>query len=121
MIKLVYCIRRRTDLSLEEFQRYWLEQHAPLVKSFAEAIGAQRYVQSHTVMPQVNAMLQEARGLETPYDGVTELWWASEADMDQGLNTPEGREAGARLLEDERNFIDFSGSRLFLTEEHEIF
>ena len=121
MIKLVYCISRRDDLSEEEFHRYWLEQHGPLVKSFADAIGAARYVQSHTVMPEVNQMLREGRGLEAPYDGVTELWWASQADMDQGLNTPEGREAGSRLLEDEQNFIDFSRSRLFLTEEHEIF
>jgi hypothetical protein len=29
--------------------------------------------------------------------------------------------AGQRLLEDESEFIDFAGSAVFVTEEHEIF
>ena len=40
MIKLVYCIRRRADGTPEEFHRYWLGEHGPLVRSVAEAIGA---------------------------------------------------------------------------------
>lgn len=49
MLKLVYCIRRRSDVPPETFHRYWLEQHGPLVRSVASAIGAIRYVQSHTI------------------------------------------------------------------------
>ncbi len=121
MIKLVYCIRRHAELSEAEFHRYWLEEHGPLVKSVAEDIGTCRYVQSHTVMPEVNTVLREGRGLEEPYDGITEVWWATEADMDRGLNSEAGQAAAKRLLDDESKFIDFSRSRLFLTEEHEIF
>jgi uncharacterized protein (TIGR02118 family) len=121
MIKLVYCIRKREEISDEEFHRYWLEEHGPLVKSLAEAIGTCRYVQSHTVMPEVNAMFREGRDLEEPYDGITEVWWATHADMEKGLNSEEGRAAAQLLLEDESNFIDFERSRMFLTEEHEIF
>jgi EthD domain len=50
MIKLVYCIRRREDVPEDEFHRYWLDEHGPLVRSVADAIGAVRYVQSHTVL-----------------------------------------------------------------------
>ena len=121
MIKLVYCIRKRKDISAEEFHRYWLEEHGPLVKSVAEDIGTCRYVQSHTVMPEINSLLREGRGLEAPYDGITEVWWNTEADMDKGLNSPGGQAAAKRLLDDESKFIDCSGSRLFVTEEHEIF
>ncbi|MEP5765949.1 MAG: EthD domain-containing protein [Halieaceae bacterium] len=121
MIKLVYCIRKRADISEEEFHRYWLDEHGPLVKSVAEAIGASRYVQSHTVMPEVNAQLRQGRELPEPYDGLTEIWWETQADMDKGLNSEEGQAAAVRLLEDETKFIDFSQSRLFVTEEHEIF
>ncbi|HEY5625473.1 MAG TPA: EthD domain-containing protein [Dehalococcoidia bacterium] len=29
MIKLVYCLRRLPELTREEFQRYWRQNHAP--------------------------------------------------------------------------------------------
>jgi uncharacterized protein (TIGR02118 family) len=121
MIKLVYCIRKRDDLPEAEFHRYWLEEHGPLVKSVAADIGACRYVQSHTVLPEINAMMVEGRGLAEPYDGITEVWWESRDALEQGLASPAGIEAGKRLVEDEAKFIDFSRSRVFMTEEYEIF
>jgi hypothetical protein len=48
MIKLVFCGRRRNDLSEEEFYDYWLNKHAPLVESKVSALRIRRYVQSHT-------------------------------------------------------------------------
>jgi hypothetical protein len=33
MIKLVFCVRKRSDLSTEEFYRHWLNDHGPLVRS----------------------------------------------------------------------------------------
>jgi hypothetical protein len=32
MVKLVFCARRLPHLSRAEFQRYWFENHGPLVK-----------------------------------------------------------------------------------------
>ena len=121
MIKLVYCIRKRDDIPADEFYRYWLEEHGPLVASVAGDIGARRYVQSHTVLPELNAAMIEGRGLESPYDGITEVWWESREQLDRGLTSEAGVAAGARLVEDESRFIDFSRSRVFFTEEHEIF
>jgi uncharacterized protein (TIGR02118 family) len=121
LIKLVYCLRRRDDVAPEQFHRYWLETHGPLVRSFAKALRARRYVQSHTLETPLNRLLADSRGLAPAYDGITEVWWDSIADLQGGLATPEGQTAGRALLEDERTFIDFSRSRIFLTEEHEIF
>ena len=39
MIKLTFCLRRLPHLSREEFQRYWREQHAPLVAKHAKTLG----------------------------------------------------------------------------------
>lgn len=121
MIKLVYGIRRRADMSEEEFHRYWLEDHGPLVKSVAKDIGAIRYVQSHTVAPELNAAFREGRGLDEPYDGITEVWYESLEAMRGDRDDPARQEAGRKLAEDEAKFIDFAGSRVFMTEEHEIF
>ena len=47
MIKLVFSLRRREDMTREEFQRYWREQHAPLVERHAKTLAIRRYVQTH--------------------------------------------------------------------------
>lgn len=121
MIKLVYCLTRREDVGLEEFYRYWLNDHGPLVKSVSEAIGAIKYVQSHTKFPDLNELFLQSRGLEAPYDGITEVWWRSKEALEAGMASEQGQAAHAKLKDDEAKFIDFSRSRVFMSEEHLIF
>lgn len=121
MIKLVYCLRKRADIAQQEFHRYWLLEHGPLVRRLAAAIGARKYVQSHTVEPELNALLLASRGLAPAYDGITEVWWDSADQMRAALASAEGQQAFAALAEDEAKFIDFAQSRVFMTTEHPIF
>ena len=121
MVKLVYCVRRRPDLSSEEFRRYWLENHGPLVKSVANTLKARRYVQSHTLDTPLNEVASAPRGSGEAYDGITEIWWDSHDALATALQTPEAQSAHQKLIEDEARFCDLAGSRLFLTEEHVIF
>ena len=121
MIKLVYCITKSAGKSVEEFQNYWLENHGPLVRSVAAELGATKYIQSHTVQPTLNVLLAKSRNCAPSYDGVTEVWWDNVEDFNHALNSENGREAALKLLEDEARFIDLAQSRVFLTEEHEIF
>ncbi|HEY2711603.1 MAG TPA: EthD domain-containing protein [Chthoniobacterales bacterium] len=121
MVKLVYCLRRRADISLEEFYRYWLNTHAPKVKSMAEALGAQRYIQSHTCAAELNQLFADSRHLAPAYDGITEIWWDSVEDLKAAMSTSSGAEAMSTLMTDESRFIDFSQSCAFMTTEHSIF
>jgi uncharacterized protein (TIGR02118 family) len=121
MIKLVYVLQARDDVAPEEFHRYWLEEHGPLVASVAEDIGARKYVQSHTIDTPINQALVESRGMAPIHQGITEVWWDSLDDLQARMATEAGAKAAALLLEDEANFIDFSRSTIFLTEEHPIF
>ena len=120
MIKLVFVIRRREDMSSEEFHRYWLEEHAPLARSLVEQLAARRYVQSHTVAPELNAQLAATRDTAESFDGLAEFWWDSLEDFVSAFTREEGQEAGRTLIEDEAKFIDFGRSSLFVTEEHVI-
>jgi uncharacterized protein (TIGR02118 family) len=120
-IKIVYCLRRKAGISREEFQRYWLEQHAPKVKARAAAIGMRRYVQSHAIDTPLNAAVAGARGAPEGYDGIMEGWWDSEEQALAVLGTPEGQAAGRDLLDDEGRFIDFERSPIFFTREHVIY
>jgi uncharacterized protein (TIGR02118 family) len=120
-VKLVYIIRAREDLPRAEFHRYWREEHAPKVKSVAEAIKAVRYVQSHTLDTPLNDLLVESRGMSPVYEGITEVWWDSLDDLQAAVSTDEGAAAMQMLLEDESTFIDFPRSTIFMTEEIEVF
>jgi uncharacterized protein (TIGR02118 family) len=119
-IKLVFCCRRHPALSREAFQRYWLDSHAPLVRSLRRALPQmRRYVQSHTLDTPANDAIKEGRGTREAYDGITEVWFDDLASL--GGSGAAAADAARQLLEDEGRFIDFAASSVFLTEEHEIF
>ncbi len=120
-VKLVYCLRRRPGLSLEEFQRTWLHEHGPLVKRLRERLpGMRRYVQSHLIPGPASDGIRASRAAAEPYDGVTEVWLDSLADLG-AASGGEAAEAAQQLLEDERRFLDLPRCAVFVTEEHEIF
>lgn len=119
MIRLVFALRRLPGMSVAEFQDYWLRRHAPLVAGFATDLDILRYVQTHTLDTPGNAAAQNARGeMEPHYDGVAELWWETEAALEQTMQTEAGRRAGAALLEDEGKFIDLPNSPLWFAYEY---
>jgi uncharacterized protein (TIGR02118 family) len=120
MIKLSFCLRRLPTLTREEFQKYWFEIHAPLVRAHAAALHIERYVQTHALPVEAADVLRATRGGPPGYDGVAELWWKSEADLAAATATAAGIEAGRILLEDERRFIDLASSPLFFSREREI-
>ena len=120
MVKLVFVIRRRRDISPEEFHRYWLEQHGPLARGLLESLGARRYVQTHTLDSDLNAALAASRETTEAYDGLAEIWWDSLDAFVAASTSEEGQRANQTLTEDEARFIDFERSSLFLTEEHPV-
>ena len=120
-VKCTYLLARRADLTIAACHQTWLTDHGPLVASFGRALRMARYIQSHTIAPEINAGFIAARGLAEPLDGITEVWMRSMADVDAGGATEEGRRGGAALVEDERRFVEMGRSRCFFTREHEIF
>jgi uncharacterized protein (TIGR02118 family) len=118
MIKLVFVIRRLDGITREEFQRYWSEEHAQLVKRHAGVLRVRRYVQTHARDTDLDDALAGSRGSEPrQYDGVAELWWDSVDDLVQAATSEEGQTAQQALLEDERRFIDVANSPIWLGEE----
>jgi uncharacterized protein (TIGR02118 family) len=118
MIKLVFALRRREGMTRDEFQRYWREQHAPLVKRHADALQIRRYVQVHTCDTGLDEAVAGARGSEPRfYDGVAELWWDGFEELLEAFSSEAGQVAGQALLEDEQRFIDLPRSPLWFGEE----
>ncbi len=117
MVHLIFCLRRLPHLSRAEFQRYWREQHGPLVKAHAAALGIKRYLQAHAVDPAMLQAVAAVRGAPDPFDGVAEAWFDLD-DLMVRMQTPAAAEAGRILLEDECRFIDLPNSPIFFAEDH---
>jgi uncharacterized protein (TIGR02118 family) len=118
MVKLIYCLRRLPHLSREEFQKYWRENHGPLVRSFKDAMHLRRYVQCHTFSYDWLDSSRQATGRPEPFDGVAELWWESREDFAPINRTQERQQADSALYQDELKFIDIPNSPVWLTEEY---
>jgi len=66
MIKMVYCVKRREDVTPEKFRNYWLNEHGPRVKRNAAAVRMKKYVQSHGIQTPLHlTALQNVGG--TPW------------------------------------------------------
>ena len=106
--RLVFVLHRRAELTREQFQRYWSETHAPLVRSVADVLGITGYQQVHSVR-------EDPTRVAGAFDGVAELWFDPSRTS---ASRDEQAAAGAMLLEDERRFIDLAASPIWLADEH---
>lgn len=104
MIKLIYCVSKRPDLTDNEFFHYWKYVHGPIG---AQIPGLRRLVQSHTL---------RVPGRPADFDGLAELWFDNLETLAAARQSPEWAASTA----DEANFVDPHGTAYFLTEEHEI-
>jgi hypothetical protein len=80
-----------------------------------------RYVQLHRLDNDLADGMRRVRNAPEPFDGVAELWWQSEESYRMAGRSPEAREAGRLLLEDEARFIDLPNSPLWLNREEAIY
>lgn len=101
MLKVVTVFKRRKDLDLAAFERYWVERHAPLVMRLP---GLRRYVQSQTLAGGYR------RG-EPAIDGCAELWFDTVEDLRALRDSPE---LGA-VVADEAHLMDLASRREIVT------
>ena len=115
MIKIVALLKRRPDVTLEEFSSYYEHQHAPL---FARSIppdvadAITHYVQNHAVQLGRSST-------EPPYDCVTEIGFDDLAGMQRWSNWYLGEE-GKVLRDDEEKFMDTAARVVIVTDERNI-
>lgn len=109
MIKVISMLKRRADLSHEQFSDYWYNVHAPFGNRIAppEALSA-RYVQNHA--------LKMRGGGDAPYDAVAELYFEDMAAMKRWIEWYNS-DAGKPLRDDELNFMDVSKRVIIVTDE----
>ncbi|MGX9389443.1 EthD domain-containing protein [Nitrobacteraceae bacterium UC4446_H13] len=118
MIRLIVCMKKLPNLSSEEFRRFWLEEHGPLVRKNATARRIRRYTQIHPYGDEALMGIVERRGGHASnFDGLAEICWDSVDDILAAAQTPEGAKAAEEIVEHERQFLDLPNLEFFLGEE----
>lgn len=98
------------------------ENHATFIRGLAKTLRAKKYVQIRKLDTPLNDEFVQSRGLDSPpYDGVTEFLWDNMEDFLASFRTHKDIEATKQYIADESNFVDFSQSRAFLSEEYVVF
>jgi uncharacterized protein (TIGR02118 family) len=97
VLKFFFVLRRRPDITSEEFYEYWRTTHGPIV---AKLPGLVRYVQ-HQVTSLARAEYAQD---EPPIDGVVETWWESQQALEKVQQSPELQ----AVVADEINFMGHS-------------
>ncbi|MDY6821347.1 MAG: EthD domain-containing protein [Deferribacterota bacterium] len=121
VLKLYYPLRHLKTLTLDQAQFYWLCTHGPKVRQHALTAAILRYIQVHRLKDELGPMLGQARRVvDEPFTGHAELWFEHNALL-EAITTPEGQKAFSFFLEDEKKFIDFGRSALWLAKEYVIF
>lgn len=118
MIRLIVCMRKLPHLSVEEFRRFWLKEHGPLVRKNAAARRIKRYTQIHPSGAEALAGIVARRGGHVaPFDGLAEICWDNVEDILAASQTPEGQRAAVEIVEHEKQFLDLPNLEFFLGEE----
>ncbi len=86
MVKLIALLKRKPELSREEFARRWVEEHTKLSSRLPGLRGYRINV--------ATSRQPEGTGPEPIYDGTAELWWDDIDAMEAAFATDLGRRAG---------------------------
>ena len=116
MIKLLFCITRRPELTAEAFHRYWRGTHAALIRRHAPTFGIVKYDQCHAIVDEPRN--RPSKAFPHRYDGVAEVWFKDQQHLDLWFDnsTPEAKAAGREIRADERKFADRARSPFIIAE-----
>ena len=80
-MKVIILLTRREGDTPEDFRRWWLEEHAPLARQ----------------LPGLRKLVFNLVDGAATYDGVSELWFDSQAACDAAYASEIGQKVAARL------------------------
>ena len=103
MVKLMYILTPKAGMSRDEFQRYWVDTRAPIVK---EIPHLERYV--------INVFRARSDATAPAIGGVAEQWFASTETMRAAFGTAAAQRARADIA----NFAEVAQNVFGLVDEH---
>lgn len=116
MIKFIQCVRKKPEISIQDFRRSWKTYQAKATE-LAKAMNAAGLTFCTTLNVEENLQVMLTRGTSEPFDGVAEFRISNAPRTIEALN----REPGKSLMEDlqrsQTEFIDLENSCFFFAAE----
>jgi uncharacterized protein (TIGR02118 family) len=107
MIKVVRFVKKRDDITREQFKEYWLTTHSQLERLVLERSAMKKIVATFATGEMVSGDLA--------FDGFAELYFDSLEDMRALFDS----DIPAMMRKDEENFVDMSVEPIrVVTEEY---
>lgn len=105
--KILIFMKRRPDISVEEFRDYYENQHAPLCRKYAQ--GMTRYIRRYLV-PRPHP--ETGPGEDLGFDVITELWFDDENVFNGTVAYLSTTLMPEEIVEDEKQLFDRSSFRI---------
>jgi uncharacterized protein (TIGR02118 family) len=85
-VKLIALLKAKPGMNRAEFEKRWVEGHAPFTLKLRNLKGY-----------RINVAIDEHQEIdgELPFDGTAELWWDSLEEMKEDFDSPEAEAAVA--------------------------
>lgn len=117
MIRFINCVRRRRDISIEEFRRYWNSpEFEYLFERLFIIVQPRRFAKNLTLQVSANEQIRQERGSGEPFDGTLEYWWHDARELLEKYDSPDAQLIRKEMLEYQQQFIDIPNCRAFFTE-----
>jgi len=119
-VKLIHFLKKRPEVSQEDFDRRWRDEHAPLVLQELSALGILRKYVQNPRLPLDPAFFKgtlfEAGGVGQ-HGGIEEYWFSTLDDLVRLRRSP----AWERIRDSGRALVADSGSFSMVTTERVVF
>jgi hypothetical protein len=117
MIRFINCVRRRRDVSIEDFRHYWKSpEFEALYDRLVAILEPYRCARNLTLQVNANELVREERGSGEPFDATIEFWWKDANQLLQKYDSPEALKIREDMLAYQEQFLDMPGCRAFFTE-----
>lgn len=116
MIKVISLVKRRPDMTVEQFRAHYEAQHARAGQAVFPG-RAVRYFRRY--FQPIEHPTDGSPKIEPEFDAIMELWFENEAAMKETLGLFVDSPLGDYIVEDEKGLFDRSKIRMFIVEEEE--
>jgi hypothetical protein len=120
MVRFINCLRRRKDISPEEFRRHWnSSEFEYLFERLFLIVQPYRFAKNLTLQVSANEQIRQERGSGEPFDGTIEYWWHDASELLDSYFSAKATKIREEMLEYQKQFIDLQRSHGFFTEFEE--
>jgi hypothetical protein len=119
MITFIQCIRKKPEMSIQDFRREWKTYQAKATE-LARAINATGLSFYTTLAVEENLQVMLTRGTAEPYDGIIEMRINNAPRTIEALGREPARSIVVSFQEMQARFVDLEQSSFFFTAEETV-